>query len=539
MSTINSIEGQESSELSVFADYKSDETVSTSESDSLSNLSAKNKSLLKNSAGAHGSDQIYSVSLTILRQEVNETILRLTQFKLDLENLLKRANIDPLQNASLEESHKYVWEQINMMESSFPKIEIEGYLGELRYPRPTFICFHQYLFAEKGNTRGYRKFIKEYDNVISNSTFGHLYDYREIIKYLISEAQCIKKSVLRDFGDSYEDESQQQVAAHYFYWLKMALHYQELFTKNIPFTPTALPQAEVDKATKKQAAQFQAFFSIKVDSLTTSIDSHLESLYGDLVTNCEIFYDKFLGPSLRFKTKVVSDFSVDLRTTNMKSELPTMSEEAVLALLVAEGNFKSIISDLVERRNITTAKVENLYQKIIQRRKYSNYISQLSVTGLKKNGFIVSDTNTNYATLLESLSISESSNPLKSSHSLLDDLSTDSHPQYLMKSGGIVTGDITADEEVKIDGVKIATHSHTGLDGSQPIRSVDIDFDSVRREIKVQQSSSIQNEIIISVDSFSPDILKGGVPVADVVISIEIPDEYEDKYDFEILYTEI
>lgn len=539
MSIVNGIEGQQSSELSVYADYKSDATSSVSEYENPSKLSAKNKSLLKNSFGAYGSDETYSVSLPILRKEVNNTISKLRQFKLDLENLLKQVNIDPLHNSSLEESHKYVWDQINKMETSFPKIEVEGYLGDLSYPRPPFICFEQYLFAETGNTRGYRRFVKEYDNVISNSTFGHLYDYREIIKYLLNEAQCIKLSVSRDFGDSYEDESQQQVASHYFYWLKMALHYQELFTNNIPFTPTALPQAEVDKATKKQAAQFQAFFSIKVDSLTTAIDSQLESLYNDLVTNCGVFYNNFLGPSLRFKTKVVSDFSVDLRTTNMKSELPTMSEEAVVALLVAEGNFKSIISDLIERRNITTSKIENLYQKIIQRRKYSNYISQLSTIAVKKEKFITENTNPNYATLLQTLFISDSDDSLRSSHSLLDDLGTDSHPQYLMKSGGVITGDITTEGEAKIDGIKVASHSHTGADGSQPIRSIDIDFDSVRREIKVKQASSAQNEIVISVDSFSPDILQGGVPVADVAISIEIPDEYEDKYDFEILYTEI
>lgn len=263
MSIVNGIEGQQSSELSVYADYKSDATSSVSEYENPSKLSAKNKALLKNSFGAYGSDETYSVSLPILRKEVNNTISKLRQFKLDLENLLKQVNIDPLHNSSLEESHKYVWDQINKMETSYPKIEVEGYLGDLSYPRPPFICFEQYLFAETGNTRGYRRFVKEYDNVISNSTFGHLYDYREIIKYLLNEAQCIKLSVSRDFGDSYEDESQQQVASHYFYWLKMALHYQELFTNNIPFTPTALPQAEVDKATKKQAAQFQAFFRSK------------------------------------------------------------------------------------------------------------------------------------------------------------------------------------------------------------------------------------------------------------------------------------
>lgn len=539
MSVVNNIQNEQTLENRIYADYKSETSSSSSSYEDPTKLNSTNKSLLKNELGAYGSDQTYSISLGTVRQETDNVISKLNQFKLDLDNLLRQVNIDPFNNPRLEESHKYVWDEINKIDTSFPKIEVENYPGEIKYPRPPFICFDQYIFAETADTRGYRRFIKEYDDVISNSSFGHLYDYREIIKYLLIEAACIKLSLTRDFGTSYEDESQQQVASHYFYWIKMALHYQELFAKNIPLTPTQLPQAEVDKATKKQTAQFQAFFSIKVDSLTTAIDSQLESLHGDLVKNSNIFYDSFLGPSLRFKTKVVSDFSVDLRTTNMRSDLPTMSEEAAIALLVAEGNFKSLISDLVERRNITTTKIENLYQNILQRRKYTGYISQLAIKAVKKERIVTQDTNPAYSALLQSITRIGTVNPLKSSHALLDDLNEDSHPQYLMKSGGTISGDIKVESDAKIDGIKIATHSHSGADGSERIRSIDIDYESVRRDIKVNQITSLQNEITISVDSFSPDILQGGVPVADVNISIEVPEEYVDKYDFEIMYTEL
>jgi len=541
MSIVNPIQSDAVPQNAVFADYKTETSSSVSDYEGSGKLNDVNKTLLKHKSGAYGSDETYSVSLAIVRQETENTISKLNQFKVDLENLLRQVNLDPFNNPSLDEAHKYVWDQINVIETTFPKIQVEGYLGELKYPRPPFICFDQYIFSEKNDTRGYRRFVKEYDNVISNSSFGHIYDYREIVKCFLAEAACIKFSLTRDFGTSYEDESQQQVAAHYFYWLKMALHYQELFAKNIPLKPTLLPEAEVDKTTKKQAAQFQAFFSIKVDSLTIAIDSQLESLYNDLVLNCNIFYDSFLGPALRFKTKVVSDFSVDLRTTNMKSNLPTMSEEAVIALLVAEGNFKSIISDLIERRNTTTTKIESLYQNILQRRKYAEYISQLGVKAVKKEKIIAQNVLNlkDYQTLLESVIKIDDTNPLRSSHALLDDLGQDSHPQYLMKSGGKISGDIFVDNQAKVDGVQIATHSHRGSDGSERIRSIDIDYDSVRRDIQLNQINSSQNEIFISVDSFAPDILQGGIPVADVNISIDIPDDYVDKYEFEIMYTEI
>jgi hypothetical protein len=240
------------------------------------------------------------------------------------------------------------------------------------------------------------------------------------------------------------------------------------------------------------------------------------------------------------ETKVVSDFALDIRTTNMKTDLPRLSEEAAIALLAAEGNFKSVLTDLLERRNNTSTKIDSLYQSILERRKYTSFISQLSAKAISRRKIITNSTNDKYAALLSSLYVDESHiNSLKSSHNLLDDLGQDSHPQYLMKSGCSITGDISVENDARVDGVQISKHVHNGVDGSPRIRSIDIDYESVRMDINLEQINSAAKEVIISVDSFTPDILTGGVPVADVNISIEIPDEFKDKYDFEILYVEL
>lgn len=539
MSIVNNLDGQVPIEQKNTLDYLSTESSSRSAVEPTIQKSQKDN-LFAQPGVAYGSDQPYSVPLISLRQETKNTLTDLSKFLKTLEDLLRQVKLDPLNNPNLEEAHLYVWNEINKINHSFPKIEIEGYLGELKYPTPSFICFDQYLYAEGTQTRGYRKFVKEYDNLISNTTFGHIYDFREIIKYLINETNCILKSLGADFGDNYEDDSQQQVASYYLYWLKMAIHYKTLFTESIASSPTGLPEAEVDKTTKKQAAQFQAFFSIKVNSLTTNIDSQLHTLYKDLVTMCNVFYTKYLSPALRFKTKVVADFALDIRTTNMKKELPSLSEEAAIALLAAEGNFKSILTDLLERRNNTSIKIDSLYQYIVQRRKYTSFISQLSIKAVNRAKITTVETSSKYASLLASLSIDESQiNSLKSSHGMLDNLTEDSHPQYLMKSGGTIVGDLKVDNNARIDGVQIAQHIHSGADGSGKIRSIDIDYESVRNEINLQQINSKDSQISIRIQSITPDILTGGVPVADVAIIIDIPDEFENKYDFEILYIEL
>jgi len=382
-----------------------------------------------------GSDQTYNIGIEIVRSEAEAATTQLGQFLNILETYLKKVSVNPKSNSALEQCHNYMWEQINDLPINFPQIYVDQYYGPLKYPIPPYICFEQYMFAERGNARGYKKFTKEYNDVISTSTFGHLYDYREIIKCLMNEAELIKNSLSTDFGEKYEDESQQQIASYYFYWYKMAMHYQKLFAENLPSSPTGLPEAEVDKATQKQAIQFQALFSIKVDSLTTLIDSQLESLYSDLITNCDVFYKNFLTPSLRFKTKVISELSTNLRTSRMISEFPILSEEAVSGVLIGEGNFKSLMTDLLERRNNTTSKIDNLYQNILRRRKYVNYISQLENKGIKKTNVYTEKGDSLYELLLESIEHEDNSKNVKSSHSLLDDLGQDSHPQYLMKSG--------------------------------------------------------------------------------------------------------
>ncbi len=62
----------------------------------------------------------------------------------------------------------------------------------------------------------------------------------------------------------------------------------------------------------------------------------------------------------------------------------------------------------------------------------------------------------------------------ESSHNNLEHREIDeAHPQYILKAGGIFTGDVEL-EDALIDGVHPSTHAHSGLDGTQPILGSDI-----------------------------------------------------------------
>lgn len=524
---LNQIQAVESD---IFGDYQLN---GVSPYADLNKDAGKNKFQLKSDVTTYaaGTDQYYSVPLKAVKDQAKNTCDDLLFFVDELEKLLNEINLDPNATPAISEYHRYVWSEIS-------KINDQS-LGEGTLPN--FISHAEYLYAEKHGCRGCRKFTKEYDQLISSTTFGHIYSFRKIAKALINEAECIKKSLMTDFGDDYEDESQQQVATYYLYWLKMATHYQRRFEDAIPASPVLLPESEVDKVTKRQAGQFQAFFSIRVNSETVSINNQIESLNKDLGQDCSVFYEKFLGPSIKFKTKVGGDLALDFRTTNMLSQMPRLAEEAITAVLTIEGNFKSVLTDLLERRNIMIKKVDSLYQSIMQRRKYVLYISQLASKAISKNRIVTSESNEEYISaayyaVADRSSITES---LKSSHSSLDDLGEDNHPQYLLKTGGVISGDVSVEPNVTIDGIDLSTHSHTGYDGSTKIRSIDIDYNSVRDDYKNSDLLKVKDILDIKIESFIPDILIGGVPVADVVVSINVPDDLKDKYEFEIRYIEI
>ena len=105
------------------------------------------------------------------------------------------------------------------------------------------------------------------------------------------------------------------------------------------------------------------------------------------------------------------------------------------------------------------------------------------------------------------------------------------HPQYLLKNGGTIDGDIFVKNNAKIDGVNLSTHAHTGSDGSERIRSTDIDYRSVRET----QESIPPSPTSVSIVEYITDILDGGVPAADAIIDIEIDDNiFNENYDYVI-----
>jgi len=481
----------------------------------------------------------YKIPFKVVKSKVFSVDQRIKELLSIYEDFLGRVYVNPYLDNDMEESHYHLFSEVekNYKETfdTYYKDKLDTKNSESLIP--AYISFAQYTYAEEHGCRGCRRFVKEYDRLISHSAFVHLFDFRYYLKLILNESKCIKNSLLYDFGEDYEDESQEQAAIFYYSWAKMAENHTRIITEELTQQPDKLPVSEVDIITKRQAAQFQAFFSIRIASYSENIDTILFNIKKDVVDNCDLLYTRYITPSLKFKTQVAAPLELDIETTNMSSVAPVLSGEVITAINAFKGNFGSLLSDLVQRRNGLSIKFDKLLSLNIQRSKYISYIDQLAQKASSRPKVIVNVTDDKTSALFQNIYIDSSEREsLKSSHSNLDDLDTNSHPQYLMRSGGSIFGDIILEEGVTIDGVDISAHGHTGGDGSVKIKSTDIDYQTGRDEMGVSLNQN--PNISVSITQFNSDIRQGGVPTVNATLSVDIPDELKDLYEFEILYRE-
>jgi hypothetical protein len=476
----------------------------------------------------------YYIPLPTVRNEINSVheMIGMVVNKIDL--LLNNINVDYLASPALEEAHKALWREVvkynnittEEVERSDEKVYVYNpyfnketnkyYDPEEIYPE--HISFEEYLYARRSESTVAKRFIKEYNKVCSHSVFSYLIELRNFLEYMLNESYNIKNILTTIFKGDYEDDAQKQIGVQFDAWSKVAMHYTQRVEQAIISRPGEIPSAELDKISEKQTVEFQAFFSIRLDAINEEVIDILDNLKNDFLENSNIFYERYLYQSLKFKREIVSSMELDFYTTTVVREMPVLAGELVIATNVMNANFGMILTDLIQRNTLINKKADNFFNLINEKRKYSNYIFQLSFKGTKKKQIVTTVTGDHYSGIFKN-----SENKLKyesdliSNHGSLNNLLENHHPQYLLKDGGTITGDIFVENGARIQGVEIGSHAHTGSDGSAKIRSTDIDYSSPRDESEI----TIDKPYSVTIDSYVSDIIDGGIPVMDVILSIE------------------
>lgn len=454
----------------------------------------------------------------------------MTELITEIDNNLSQVNINAYSNIDLEKAHTAVW-----------KDAVKHVEQAKTLTLPDYVPYEEYLYASEHLCRSCRDLVKNYDLSISHTTFGHLIEIKKIISYMKNEIMIIRNIVTHHLGEAYRDETEGEIAKHLSDWAKTATHYAKQLAKEITTQSATIPQVEIEKITEKHAAQFQSFFALKVNSYTAEIQTLSNLLKRDSVDIAQTFYSNYLLPAMSFKSSVVEPLIFDFATTQIAQECPTLAGEIVTANNAITGNLGSITTDYLERRIQFSARMDALVQNITLKRRYVNYIVQLESMAIQRVKILKTTLDENietYKNIFNSIPIdSEKRNSLRSSHSQLDDLDGDAHPQYLRRDGGIITGSIELAPGATIGGMALSTHNHSGADGSMPISATSIDYFSGRDEYYSLSGTTPYTNIVLT--ALDQSVVIGGGLYFDATFEIEIDDDKINSYEFEILYNEI
>ena len=175
----------------------------------------------------------------------------LQKFMMELEDFFSITNVKASLTPSLQEAHYQVCDQA---------------MGAKTTASPDHVSYEEYKYCLKSKTRACRLLLNEYDILVSKTAIGYNYDIMAIYECITEELIQLMNFMDKTIGEEYDDEVEQSLSKEIFYWAKSYKEYTQLFAKEILSISPEIPQAEMDSINKVQAAQFKAFFSIKVNS---------------------------------------------------------------------------------------------------------------------------------------------------------------------------------------------------------------------------------------------------------------------------------
>jgi hypothetical protein len=481
-------------------------------------------------------DQV--VSPNIIIGQISESIIIIHKVISEIDQFLEETYIDCQISPGLEESHHHVWSEVVNKSNT----EVGENIIIANEKAPNYVSYAEYTYAKHHKCRGCRALVAEYDSYMSKTAISYYFTIKTILEYMLHELTCINNFVQTLIGDEYQDDTEQKITKELYHWSISTQQYTKQFAKEILSIPPKLPQSQVDIVSKVESAQFETFFSLQVNSHESEIKKLLGLLKREMVDTCEMYYSNYLGPAMKSRSMVAYPLELTLMSSTMKTKAPDLAQEVVMAASAINGNLASLMADLKQKRINTDKRINTIIELLREKRRYISYSRQFQLKNniLNKQIFI-SVEDDEYAGYFENLySTFEKNETLNSSHGYFNDLLEDHHPQYLLRSGGTITGNVNITGNARIAGIDLANHTHSYEDGSAPIRASNIDYVTDRSESQIMGIDN-SDALSVEVEAYSPDILVGGRPVVDVLVSAAINALNEDpaRYSIQISYVEI
>jgi hypothetical protein len=479
-----------------------------------------------------------AISPNVVIGQTSETMIIIHKVISEIDEFLKESYVDCQISPALEESHHHVWSEV--VNKSNTEIGEEIIIAKEK--APNYVSYSEYVYAKTHRCRGCRALVSEYDSYVSKTAISYYFTIKTILEYMLHEISCINNFIQTLIGDEYQDDTEQKIAKELYYWSISVKQYTKQLAKEILSIPPRLPQSQVDLVSKIESAQFETFFSLQVNSHESEIKKLLGLLKREMVDTCDMYYSNYLGPAMKSRSMVAYPLEISLMSSTMKTKAPDLAQEVVMAASAINGNLASLIADLKQKRINTDKRISTIIELTREKRRYISYSRQFQLkNNITNKQVFINVEEDEYAGYFENLySTFEKNETLNSSHGYFNDLLEDHHPQYLLRSGGTITGDINVTGNVKIAGLDLANHSHSYADGSSPIRASNIDYFQDRSESQIIGLNNSE-ALVVEVEAYSPDILVGGRPVVDVLVNASVNALNEDpsRYSIQISYVEI
>lgn len=390
---------------------------------------------------------------------------------------------------------------------------------------------------KNGDSNASTYLINLYESKLRNASGSISLDLLKLILFISNEMTRMEEFIDEFIGEL-DDTSEYRIIETFQNWGEDA--YNTLTTileTSQKKNRTELPVSELDKLDKSKGSGVQALFKVKINAGNLRLQSTFAEMYRDLTATADTFYRNYLGKSLKFRLKISRDLGTGVTT-------PILQQEINNTISGLDSNFAVHLADLYKRATTFRANATEILGIVTARDSYNYYIEQLAAKGTKvKKEFTTVVIPSEELALLEDVDFVKDFRSVKnyeatfmSSHSVLEDLDDDdAHPQYLLKSGGTLTGDLELADDVRVGGIIPKLHKHNGLDGSAKIAGGDIEFNTIT-DTNIDTSPSetgIPFNMILS--SAVPIVGAGGISSVTVQIRFDIEDDNVAGYEFEII----
>lgn len=442
---------------------------------------------------------------------------------------LLRSNLEKIENQSIE--------IIDICETTLRKMSLDLSRNEdlisaqeVEWPSELgaardFLTYDQYRALSKSKTRGANFLRQAYEYYLRGPAGTVAIDVLGMSNIIKSEAVAIGSFLDKYLGEI-DDSSEYRVLEFFQDWTEIALRFTGSFRSFIEEEgkgQSTLSGEEIDRLSKNDAAHYQHLFQVKVNTINGEVVQVYEDLNREYSDYSPVFYDQFLGPALKYQVTT----GRHMNKTNVAGFLQGQSVSAKASF---GGHFSSVLADQMRRNNLFEKKVTDLSVRLVLREQYRSSIKSLESKGRKiKTSFIDATLNDEEGQFFSEIVDKETTdNKFLSAHNYIPDRENDeAHPQYILKAGDTVSGDINLDTGVLVGGMEPGEHKHLGqdIDGTHQLDAAE----SILPETLV--ASLVKEELIDQPTSLrlveEKICTNNGRPVINIKLGWEGADEEE------------